>query len=80
MAVDTRKALILRALTDPAFRTQLQESPAEALGVDSLSDVHRTEVRMILGAVRGIDMHIGAMADEILCGTGGGGGCGIAMA
>lgn len=71
-----QKDLILRALTDPKFRTELQEDPSKALGLAKLNAETKKEISMILAAVKGINAQISALADELLCANGG--GCGIA--
>jgi hypothetical protein len=72
------KEMILRALTDPAFRRQLVADPAAALGKKkALSAVQLKEVKLVLAIVKNIDRQIGTIADELLCANGGG-GCGIA--
>lgn len=71
------KELVLRALTDPAFRRQLVADPAKALGKRTLNAVQMKEVSFVLATVKAIDRQIGTIADELLCANGGG-GCGIA--
>lgn len=71
-----QKDLILRALTDPKFRKQLAAEPEKALGIGKLKPEMLKDVKMVLAAVKGIDAHIAAIADELLCANGG--GCGIA--
>ena len=71
------KELVVRALTDPEFRRQLQRNPAEALNVKKISSTRAQEVKLVLAMVKGIDRQISGLADELLCATGGG-GCGIA--
>ncbi|EAT58184.1 hypothetical protein [Chlorobium ferrooxidans] len=73
-----QKDLILRALTDPKFRTLLQENPVKALEISKLTSETKKEIQFILAAVKGINTQISALADQLLCVTGGGGGCGIA--
>ncbi|WP_456474395.1 hypothetical protein [Candidatus Pyrohabitans sp.] len=70
------RELIYRALTDPAFRRQLEKDPASALGVRELSREKIKEIAFVLAAVKGIEAQIGALADELLCANGG--PCGIA--
>ena len=77
-AQKANKAMILRALTDPAFRKQLVADPAAALGKKKpLSAVQLKEVNLVLAIIKNIDRQIGTIADELLCANGGG-GCGIA--
>lgn len=72
------KQMILRALTDAAFRKQLTTDPAAALGRRRpLSAVQLKEVQLVLATIKGIERQIGTIADELLCANGGG-GCGIA--
>lgn len=68
-AVDkkTRRQLILKALTDPKFRKQLDSDPLAALGRKRLSDVQRKEIAMILATVKGIESQVNIMADNLLC-------------
>lgn len=70
------REFIYRALTDPKFRKQLQKEPARALGVKVLTAEKKKEIRFILAAVKGIEVQIGSLADELLCANGG--PCGIA--
>lgn len=72
------KALVVKALTDPKFRKLLEEKPTAAMGVKSLSAAQDAEIRLVLATVKGLNAHISAMADKLLCVNGG--GCGIAMA
>ena len=74
-----QKDIVLRALTDPKFRKKLATSPGEALGIKRVSPKMKTEISMILSAVRGIEAHIMTLADELLC-LPPDGPCGIAMA
>lgn len=71
------RKLVLKVLTDPKFRRQLKDNPAEALGKRKLTPVEIKEVELVLAVVKGIDRQIGSLADELLCANGGG-GCGIA--
>jgi hypothetical protein len=66
-ATKQQRELILKALTEPKFRKLLASSPAEALGVKTITAETSREIRVILATVKGIDAHIGAMADELLC-------------
>jgi hypothetical protein len=72
------KALVVKCLTDPKFRKLLEEKPAAAIGVKSISAAQDAEIRLVLATVKGINAHISAMADNLLCVNGG--GCGIAVA
>lgn len=72
-----QKDLILRALTDAKFRKELEENPQKALGLTKINPEIKKEVSMILASVKGINSHIAALADQLLC-INGGGGCGIA--
>jgi hypothetical protein len=63
-------------LTDPKFRKLLTEQPGKALGIEKLTDVKKSEVRIVLAIVRSIDRQIASLADELLCANGG--PCGIA--
>ena len=75
---ETKKSLILKALTDLKFRKLLTTSPEKALNVRRLTEANKTEVRMILASVKAIEGHIAILGDSLLC-AGGGGGCGIAI-
>jgi len=68
--------LIYKALTDPKFRKMLQEKPAEALGVKTISLEKKREIRFVLASVKSIENQISILADELLCANGG--PCGIA--
>ncbi len=70
---DKNRELIYKALIDPAFRKKLKRDPAAELGVTELSKENEAEIRLVLAAVRGIENHIGALADELLCANGGNG-------
>lgn len=71
-----QRELVLRTLTDPAFRKMLATNPAQALGKKRLSITMKKEIGMILAIAKGIDAQIAAIADELLCANGG--PCGIA--
>jgi hypothetical protein len=71
------KELVLRALTDREFRKLLATAPEKALG-KSLTAVHKQEISLVLASVKGIEFHIGALADNLLCVTNG--HCGIVAA
>lgn len=64
--MDNRE-LIIRAITDPTFRKQLEHSPKEALGLREFTERNRTEVRAILDAVAKIDGMVSGTADMLLC-------------
>jgi hypothetical protein len=69
-AKKANKELILRALSDPKFRKQLDSDPLKALGKRSLTAVQKREVEMVLAAVKGIEMQMNIMADQLLCACG----------
>ena len=71
-----QRELVLRTLTDPAFRKMLVTNPARALEKKRISATMRKEIAMILAMAKGIDAQIAAIADELLCANGG--PCGIA--
>lgn len=73
---EKNREMIYKALTDPKFRKQLQEKPALAIGVKKLSEDQKKEIRFVLATVKGIEVQIGALADELLCKNDG--PCGIA--
>jgi hypothetical protein len=68
------KELVLRALTDREFRKLLATDPEKALG-KSLTPINKQEIALVLAAVKGIESHIGHLADSLLCANG---PCGIA--
>jgi hypothetical protein len=68
--------LILRALTDRSFRKLLETSPQRALNMARVTDVNKSEIRMVLATVRGLEAQIRSVGDELLCLTGP--PCGIA--
>ena len=68
MAADKhQRELIIKALTDPKFRKLLAADPAKALGVKKITTEREKEIKLVLATVKGIDVQIGAMADELLC-------------
>ena len=73
--IKKNRELIYKALIDPKFRKQLQEKPAEALGVKELTAEKKNEIRFVLAMVKGIEVQMGSLADELLCANGG--PCGI---
>ena len=62
-----QRELIIKALTDPKFRKLLATNPAQALGVKKVTAETAKEIKLVLATVKGIDVQIGAMADELLC-------------
>ncbi|MGD2248219.1 MAG: hypothetical protein PVF58_07405 [Candidatus Methanofastidiosia archaeon] len=73
---EKNRELILKALVDPEFRKILEVEPLRALELEEITEVNKQEVRLILAAVRGINIQITAAADELLCAYGPG-PCGI---
>lgn len=71
-----QKELIMRALTDPKFRKLLASNPEQALEQRQISVTMRKEIDFILATVKGIEAHISALSDSLLCANGG--PCGIA--
>ena len=69
------KGLIVKALTNPAFRRMLTTNPAKALGKKRVTAKHKDEIRFVLATVKGIQGQINALADQLLCANG---PCGIA--
>lgn len=69
------KAMILKALVDPKFRRMLKADAKKALGVSRLTKADELQIRFVLASVKGINGQISALADELLCTSG---GCGIA--
>lgn len=60
------KELVLQALTNREFRKLLATNPEKALG-KSLTAVHKQEIALVLATVKGIESHIGHLADSLLC-------------
>jgi len=71
-----QKELILRALTEPAFRKMLATNPKQALDKKRITPTIKKEIGIVLAIVKGIDAQIAALADQLLCANGG--PCGIA--
>ena len=69
---ELNKKLILKVLTDPSFRNLLKSSPAKALGLKKVTEKNKVEISKILELVDRIEADIGSIADEVLCGSGGG--------
>jgi hypothetical protein len=70
---DLRKAILAKALVDPAFRKKLFSSP-ETVFQGKLTAGDRAAVARIKKFLPAIDDIVGHLAGEVLCG--GGGGCG----
>lgn len=66
-SVDINRSLILKALTDVAFRKQLEVDPAKALGTKTLTSAKAAEIKKILATIKEIDARINGIADELLC-------------
>jgi len=66
------RALVLRALTEPKFRRQLESDPVTALGKAKLTQTQQQEVKLVLALVKGIEKQIAGVADQLLCTNGGG--------
>lgn len=75
-SADANRALICKALTDVAFRKQLEAQPEKALGIKTLTPVKAKEIKKVLATLKEIDTRINGLADELLCANGG--PCGIA--
>jgi|WetSurMetagenome_2_1015567.scaffolds.fasta_scaffold440141_2 hypothetical protein len=73
---EKNRALVYKALTDPAFRKQLETQPAKALGVEKLTPEKTKMVSTALIALKEVEQKLGRIADELLCANGG--PCGIA--
>jgi len=69
------KEMVLKALTDPAFRRLLKTDPSKALG-KRVSKVRQREIELVLAVLKGIDGQLKSLADTLLCANGG--PCGIA--
>jgi hypothetical protein len=74
---EKNRALVYKALTDPAFRKQLSTQPAKALGVSTLSPEKEVMIKKALSAIKEIEAKLGSVADELLCANGGPCGIGI---
>jgi len=61
------KELIIKALVDPKFRQELKESPAKVLGVKSLTEINKNEIKFVFATVKSIESMINLMADTLLC-------------
>jgi triosephosphate isomerase len=70
-----QKELVLKALTNPAFKRMLTKEPQKALG-KKITATMQKEIAMLLAVIKGIESQISAIADELLCANGG--PCGIA--
>ena len=70
VAKKANKQLILKALTDPKFRRQINSDPAAALKKKSLTKIQKKEVELVLAAVKGIESQMNVMADKLLCACG----------
>lgn len=68
------RELIVRTLTDPTFRRQLETSPATALKKQPTAQ-NLLEIKKLLETVKQLEARIHALADELLCANG---GCSIA--
>jgi hypothetical protein len=73
---EVNKKLVLRALTEPEFRRQLETTPKDALRMPRFSQENEVEIRFVLAAVKAIEAQIAGLADQLLCANGG--PCGIA--
>jgi hypothetical protein len=73
---EKNRALVLKALTDPAFRKQLETAPAKALGVTTLTADKTKMVKKVLISIQEIEGKLDGLVDELLCANGG--PCGIA--
>ena len=62
-----KKDLLVKALTDPKFRTQLAKSPAKVFGVTKLTTKDQTIVKETLAKIEQLEGQIAALADELLC-------------
>ncbi len=67
---ELNRRLVIRALTDPQYRFQLQTNPAAALGIPQLTAHNHMEIQRILQLVQRLEMEIGHVADELLCASG----------
>jgi hypothetical protein len=72
------RAMVYKALVDPAFRKQLETNPAAALGktAQQFTAKNRLEVQKVMQVLKQIDDQLAKIADELLCANGG--PCGIA--
>lgn len=60
------KQMVLRALTDPKFRKQLQDAPHQVVG-KRLSAVEQREIDLVLVTVKGIERQISGISLNLLC-------------
>ena len=70
-AKKANRAMVMRALTEPKFRKQLESNPLKALNKKRLTAVQKKEVELVLAAVRGIGSQMNVIADKLL------GACGV---
>jgi hypothetical protein len=68
------KELVYKALTDPQFRSQLEQDPAKALG-RQVTVKDTDQIKKIIDTTKNLDSHISQIGDELLCANGG--PCGI---
>jgi len=61
------KEMLYKALTDPAFRKLLAESPTRALRVRRLNKLQLHEIKLVLASLKGIEAQMNALADQLLC-------------
>jgi hypothetical protein len=70
---DVRKAILAKAIADPAFRRRLFRSP-ESVFQGKLTKADAAAVERLKVMLPALDDIVSSLAGEVLCG--GGGGCG----
>jgi len=70
MTIKQKKELLVRALTDPKFRTQLERSPAKVFGVSKLSTIDAKIIKETMTKLQALETQITSLADELLCSCG----------
>lgn len=66
-SVKVNKELILKSITDPRFRKELESNPEKALGVKQLSDIQKRELDLVVASIKGIETQMDHIADRLLC-------------
>ena len=70
---DLRKAIIAKAIVDPAFRRRLFTKP-EVVFAGEVTRADQAAIERLKKFLPALDDIVGSLAGEVLCG--GGGGCG----
>ena len=77
--VKRKKEVVARALIDPAFRKTLFENPEKVLG-KALSQDDRKALEQMKTLIPHLGEVVTSLASNVLCNSGGGGGCGGSVA